>query len=113
MTVDASWSCLGLAISVGSAIRQIVVSRVRLNTAAAGRRPAKLTVKQVCTARKMLADPEMTIKEVAEVFGVNRATIYRSLGLGAYAKAAEAAARPRGWSACRGGAAGSYRLRGL
>jgi predicted DNA-binding transcriptional regulator AlpA len=24
----------------------------------------------------------MTIKEVAEVFGVNRATIYRSLGLG-------------------------------
>ena len=34
----------------------------------------------------MLADPEMTIKEVAEVFGVNRATIYRSLGFGAYAK---------------------------
>jgi hypothetical protein len=28
----------------------------------------------------------MTIKEIAEVFGVNRATIYRSLGLGAYAK---------------------------
>ena len=28
----------------------------------------------------------MTIKEVAEVFGVNRATIYRSLGLGVYAK---------------------------
>ena len=35
---------------------------------------------------KMLADPDMTIKEVAEAFGVNRATIYRSLGLGAYAK---------------------------
>jgi predicted DNA-binding transcriptional regulator AlpA len=34
----------------------------------------------------MLADPEMTIKEVAEVFGVNRATIYRALGLGAYGK---------------------------
>ena len=34
----------------------------------------------------MLADPEMTIKEVAEAFGVNRATIYRSLGLGSYAK---------------------------
>jgi hypothetical protein len=33
----------------------------------------------------MLADPEMTIKEVA---GVNRATIYRSLGLGSYAKGA-------------------------
>jgi predicted regulator of amino acid metabolism with ACT domain len=43
-------------------------------------------MKQVRTARKMLADPEITIKEVAEVFGVNRATIYRSLGLGVYAK---------------------------
>jgi hypothetical protein len=30
----------------------------------------------------------MTIKEVAEAFGVNRATIYRSLGLGSYAKGA-------------------------
>jgi transposase-like protein len=38
----------------------------------------------------MLADPDMTIKEVAEAFGVNRATIYRSLCLGAYAKAKEA-----------------------
>jgi hypothetical protein len=36
----------------------------------------------------MLADPEMTIKEIAEAFGVNRATIYRSLGLGSYAKGA-------------------------
>ena len=33
----------------------------------------------------MLADPEMTIKKVA---GVNRATIYRSLDLGSYAKGA-------------------------
>jgi DNA invertase Pin-like site-specific DNA recombinase len=57
-----------------------------------GGRPAKLTAKQVCTARKMLADPEMTIKEVAEAFGVNRATIYRSLGLGTYAKTTNAAA---------------------
>ena len=40
----------------------------------------------------MLADPEMTIKEVA---GVNRATIYRSLGLGAYAKLQEET-RPAG-----------------
>ena len=57
-----------------------------------GGRPCKLTAKQVCTARKMLTDPEMTIKEVAEAFGVNRATIYRSLGLGIYAKAPNAAA---------------------
>jgi len=58
-----------------------------------GGRPAKLTAKQVHTARKMLADPEMTIKEVAEVFCVNRATIYRSLGLGVYAKLQEEAVR--------------------
>ena len=43
-------------------------------------------MKQVRTARKMLADPESPIEEVAEVFGVIRATIYRSLGLGVYAK---------------------------
>ena len=55
-----------------------------------GGRPPKLTAKQVGTARKMLADPDMTIKEVAEAFGVNRATIYRSLGLGAYTKTTKA-----------------------
>jgi len=38
--------------------------------------------------KSLLADPEMTIKEVAEAFGVNRATIYRSLRLGSYAKGA-------------------------
>src|SRR5277367_4783954 len=34
MTVDASRSCLGLATSVGSAIRQIVVARVLLTATA-------------------------------------------------------------------------------
>ena len=58
-----------------------------------GGRPPKLTSKQVRTARKMLTDPEMTIKEVAEAFGVNRATIYRSLGLGTYAKTQREAVR--------------------
>jgi len=33
MTADASWSCLGLATSVGSTIRQIVDARVLLTTA--------------------------------------------------------------------------------
>jgi DNA invertase Pin-like site-specific DNA recombinase len=51
-----------------------------------GGRPPRLNAKQICTAKKMLADPDMTIKEVAETFGVNRATIYRSLGLGGYGK---------------------------
>src|SRR5947208_3200496 len=34
MTVDASWSCLGLATSIVSAIRQIVFARVLLTAAA-------------------------------------------------------------------------------
>jgi hypothetical protein len=31
----------------------------------------------------LLADPEVTVKEVATSLKVNRATIYRALGLGA------------------------------
>jgi DNA invertase Pin-like site-specific DNA recombinase len=46
-----------------------------------GRKP-KLTARQICHARKLLADPEVTIKEVAASLKVNRATIYRALGLG-------------------------------
>src|SRR6266446_4597142 len=34
MTVDASWSCLGLAACVGSVIRQIVLARVLLTATA-------------------------------------------------------------------------------
>jgi DNA invertase Pin-like site-specific DNA recombinase len=49
-----------------------------------GRRP-KLTEAQIAMARRMLQDPEVTIKSVAEVLKVTRATVYRSLGLGAWA----------------------------
>jgi DNA invertase Pin-like site-specific DNA recombinase len=71
--------------------RSLALARCALGVARG--RPPKLNSKQVRTARKMLADPEMTIKEVAEVFGVNRATIYRSLGLAAYAKTQREAVR--------------------
>ena len=47
-----------------------------------GRRP-KLSPKQVAHARKLLEDRDTSIKEVAASLGVNRATIYRALGLGA------------------------------
>ena len=47
-----------------------------------GRKP-KLTAKQIAHARRLLDDREITIKEVAASFGVDRATIYRALGLGA------------------------------
>jgi DNA invertase Pin-like site-specific DNA recombinase len=46
-----------------------------------GRKP-KLTAGQIATARRLIADPNVTISEVAVSLGVNRSTIYRSLGLG-------------------------------
>ena len=47
-----------------------------------GRKP-KLSPKQIAHARRLLDDRDTTIKEVAASFGVDRATIYRALGLGA------------------------------
>jgi len=53
------------------------------------------TTKQVCHARKLLADPEVTIKEVAASLKVNRAKIYRALGLGAVTRARVGQVSPR------------------
>jgi DNA invertase Pin-like site-specific DNA recombinase len=50
-----------------------------------GRKP-KMTDKQIACARQLLEDRAITIKDVALRMGVNRATIYRTLGLGAFAK---------------------------
>ena len=69
------------------------VGRTRCGSAARCRedrerlaRPApELNAKQISQARKLLEDPT-TIKGVAETFHVSRATIYRSLGLGKFAK---------------------------
>jgi DNA invertase Pin-like site-specific DNA recombinase len=46
-----------------------------------GRKP-KLTACQIKTARQLLQDRNTTITDVAASLGVNRSTIYRSLGLG-------------------------------
>jgi DNA invertase Pin-like site-specific DNA recombinase len=43
-----------------------------------GRKP-KLSAAQVCQARKMAAAGELTMQEIADVFAVDRATIYRAL----------------------------------
>ena len=72
--------------------REMIRERTRAGLAASrargrkgGRKP-KLTPQQVCQARKLLADPNTTIKEVAAGFGVDRGTIYRALGIGAFGK---------------------------
>jgi len=70
--------------------RDLIRERVKAGLTAArargrkGGRQPKLTDKQVAQARKMLEDQSTTITEVAAKMRVNRATIYRSLGLGAF-----------------------------
>ena len=74
--------------------RELLRERTRAGLAAArargrkgGRRP-KLNTKQITHARKLLEDRNTTIKDVAASFGVDRATIYRALGLGAHGRKA-------------------------
>jgi DNA invertase Pin-like site-specific DNA recombinase len=72
--------------------RELIRERTHAGLAAArargrkgGRKP-KLTATQIAHARKLLDDRSTTIKDVAASPGVNRATIYRALGLGAAGK---------------------------
>ena len=44
------------------------------------------TPKPIAQAKWLLQDRKTTIKDVAETFGVSRATIYRSLELGKFAE---------------------------
>jgi DNA invertase Pin-like site-specific DNA recombinase len=70
--------------------RDLIRERVGAGLAAArargrkGGRAPKLTPKQIACARKLLEDPHTTIKDVAAKMGVNRSTVYRALGLGAF-----------------------------
>jgi DNA invertase Pin-like site-specific DNA recombinase len=67
--------------------RELIRERTNAGLAASrargrkGGRKAKLSAAQIEHARMLLADKSVTIKSVAETFGVNRATIYRALGL--------------------------------
>lgn len=66
--------------------REVIRERTRAGLDAArargrkgGRKPS-LDDRQKATAKKMLADPEMTVSEVARILGVSRTTIYRQVG---------------------------------
>jgi DNA invertase Pin-like site-specific DNA recombinase len=81
--------------------RELIRERTMAGLAAArargrkgGRKP-KLTPKQIAHARKLLEDRTTTIKDVAASLGVNRATIYRALGLGAAGRSVSVVAEPR------------------
>jgi DNA invertase Pin-like site-specific DNA recombinase len=71
--------------------RELISERTRAGLAAAkargrkGGRTPSLNKAKIEHARTLLASGT-TIKDIAETLGVNRATIYRSLGLGAFAK---------------------------
>jgi len=80
--------------------RELIRDRTMAGLAAArargrkgGRKP-KLTPKQVAHARKLLEDRTTTIKDVAASLGVNRATIYRALGLSAAGRFVPVTAEP-------------------
>lgn len=45
-----------------------------------GGRPKALTVKQIREAKALLADPEITVKDVCEKLGVSRTTLYKYVG---------------------------------
>jgi len=47
-----------------------------------GGRPKKLSAEKIKMAKKLLKDPEQTVKGVAEMLGVGRNTLYRNLNAG-------------------------------
>lgn len=65
--------------------RDMISQRTKEGMAAARRRgkhvgrPPKLTADQIQTARKMLKDPAQSYGSVAELFGVHRSTLHRSV----------------------------------
>jgi DNA invertase Pin-like site-specific DNA recombinase len=65
--------------------RALICERTRAGLAAAkragrtGGRPAKLTEDDLDVARTLLANPDITITDVADRLGVSSATLYRYL----------------------------------
>jgi len=75
--------------SMGRLTLNVLLSFAQFEREVTGERIPKLTPKQIARARKLLEDRNITIKDVAASLGVNRATIYRSLGLGIWGKSAD------------------------
>lgn len=65
--------------------RELIRERTLAGLAAArargrnGGRPRKLDARKIATARRMLDDPNQSVTEVAEILGVARSTLYRTL----------------------------------
>jgi DNA invertase Pin-like site-specific DNA recombinase len=65
--------------------RQLIIERTKAGLTAArargrqGGRPTKLTPNQRATAHKLYNERTMTVKQIGEILGVSRTTIYRHL----------------------------------
>lgn len=79
--------------------RELIQERTKAGLAAArargrmGGRPLKLSAKDVATARRLLEDPDQTVKGVAELLDVGRSTLYRALERHKQAEAQDASLR--------------------
>ena len=71
--------------SIAEFERDLISERTHEGLAAArargrkGGRPAKLTPAKLATARRLYDERELTVKQIAEVVGCARSTLYRAL----------------------------------
>jgi DNA invertase Pin-like site-specific DNA recombinase len=77
----------GIFVTLAEFERELIRERTVAGLAAAkargrkgGRRP-KLTPERITFARALLADPKVSVGDVAKTFGVDRATLYRALAI--------------------------------
>ena len=75
-----------------------------------GRHP-KLTQHQLAHAQRLLADPAVTVTEVAATFKVARSTLYRAMSAEARSRRAQPQNKPSSPSATRSGAGSASRTR--
>jgi DNA invertase Pin-like site-specific DNA recombinase len=86
-TTAAGRMVFGIFATLAEFERELIRERTMAGLAAAkargrkgGRRP-KLTPETITYARALLADPKVSITDLARTFGVDRATLYRALAV--------------------------------
>lgn len=84
-TTDAGKLVFNIFASLADFERHLISERTRVGLAAGrargrlGGRPPALTPEQLREARLLLTDPDATVTDVAEHYGVSRTTLYKGL----------------------------------
>lgn len=84
-TTDAGKPVFNIFASLADFERHLIIERTRVGLAAGrargrlGGRPPALTPEQLREARLLLTDPDATVTDVAEHYGVSRTTLYKGL----------------------------------